>query len=176
LGKRVHYYLLFTANTETGEILPTETAQKLMQLPAMTCEQHPVLTSSDIEESLNIAKHDLLKTVNARNLLFFEEEVNKLDYWADDLKFGLEQSIKEIDVQIKEVRRNAKIAVTLEEKLNWQKKQRDLEQTRTKQRKELFDRQDEVDDRREVLIEKLESKLNQKTQVEDLFVIRWCIQ
>ena len=63
-------------------------------------------------------------------------------------------------MQIKEVRRNAKIAVTLEEKLNWQKKQRDLEQTRTKQRKELFDRQDEVDERREVLIEKLESKLN----------------
>ena len=169
-------HLLFTATTETGEILPAETAQKLMQLPAMACEQQTVLTSSAIEESLTVAKNGILRTVNTRNLLFFDEEVNKLDHWADDLKFGLEQSIKEIDVQIKEVRRNAKIAVTLEEKLVWQKKQRDLERTRNKQRKELFDRQDEVDERREALIEQLESKLNQKTQAEDLFIIRWRIQ
>jgi hypothetical protein len=147
-----------------------------MQLPAIACEQQTVLTSLAIEESLTVAKNGILRIVNARNLLFFDEEVNKLDHWADDLKFGLEQSIKEIDVQIKEVRRNAKIAVTLEEKLLWQKKQRDLERTRNKQRKELFDRQDEVDERREALIEQLESKLNQKTQAEDLFVIHWHIQ
>jgi hypothetical protein len=95
-------------------------------------------------------------------LTFFDEEVNKLDHWADDLKFGLEQSIKDIDQQIKEVRRNAKIAATLEEKLNWQKKQRDLERTRNNQRKELFDRQDEVDERRETLIGQLEVNLIKK--------------
>jgi len=36
-----------------------------------------------------------------------EQEVQKLDAWADDLKVGLEQEIKEIDRQIKEVRRTA---------------------------------------------------------------------
>ncbi|MDP3878541.1 MAG: hypothetical protein Q8Q50_16345 [Methylobacter sp.] len=51
-----------------------------------------------------------------------------------------------------------------------------LERTRNKQRKELFGRQDEVDERRESLIEHLETKLNQKTEVEDLFVIAWEIQ
>lgn len=42
-----------------------------------------------------------------------------------------------------------------------------------KQRKELFDHQDEVDELREALIGRLETKLNQKTEVEDLFTIRW---
>lgn len=99
--------------------------------------------------------------------------MNELDHWADDLKFGLEQGIKDIDQQIKEVRRNAKIAPTLAEKLSWQKQQQELERARNKQRKELFDHQDEVDELREALIGRLETKLNQKTEVEDLFTIRW---
>ena len=107
--------------------------------------------------------------------MFFEDEVNKLDLWADDLKYGLEQSIKDIDQQIKEVRRNAKIAPTLEEKLNYQKKQRELERDRSQLRKELFDRQDKIDERREALIGQLESKLNQKTEADDLYMIKWTI-
>jgi len=155
--------------------LPAETAQKLMQLPAAHCQLQSVLASSQLEAELTSSKNDIIKMVNSRNLSFFEEEVNKLDHWADDLKFGLEHGIKDIDQQIKEVRRQAKIAPTLEEKLSWQKNQRDLERARNKQRKELFDRQDEVDERREALIEQLESKLNQKLESEDLFTIHWSL-
>ena len=135
-----------------------------------------LLPVTQIEDALTAAQNDIIKMVNNRNLTFFEEEVNKLDHWADDLKFGLEQSIKDIDQQIKEVRRNAKIAPTLVEKLAWQKQQQELERLRNKQRKELFDRQDEIDERRETLIEQLESKLEQRTSSDDLFMIQWRIQ
>lgn len=171
--ERKEEHILFAANTDNGEILPSETAQKLMQLPVLNCESEDVATTADIDNTLVSEQHNIIKVINNRNLLFFEDEVSKLDHWADDLKLGLEQSIKDIDLQIKEVRRNAKIAPTLEEKLAWQKQQNELERTRNKQRRELFDRQDEVDERREKLIEKLESKLNQSNQTEDLFVIRW---
>jgi hypothetical protein len=40
---------------------------------------------------------------------------DKLDGWADDLKVGLERDIKEIDRQIKEARRAATAALTLED-------------------------------------------------------------
>jgi len=63
----------------------------------------------------------VLGDINLRNLGYFEQEVQKLDAWADDLKLGIEQEIKEIDRQIKEVRRTAASAPTLEEKLSWQK-------------------------------------------------------
>ena len=95
---------------------------------------------------------------------------------ADDLKEGLEQSIKELDKQIKQVRREAKIAPTLEEKLALQKQQRQLESQRNKSRRELFDKQDEVDEKREQLIESLEGKLNKKTSQETLFTIGWTFQ
>ncbi|MDD5581276.1 MAG: SNF2-related protein [Methylobacter sp.] len=169
-------HLLFSAETSDGKLLPAETAQKLMQLPASQCQQQSVISTSRIEDALSAAQNDIIKMVNSRNLTFFEEEVNKLDHWADDLKFSLEQSIKDIDQQIKEVRRNAKIAPTLAEKLSWQKQQQELERTRNKQRKELFDHQDEIDERREALIGQLETKLNQKITGEDLFTIRWSLQ
>lgn len=169
-------HLLFAAVTENGQILPAETAQKIMQLPVSDCVQSNVSANQQIELSLTNAQNDIIKMVNNRNLTFFEEEVSKLDHWADDLKFGLEQSIKDTDQHIKEVRRNAKIAPTLEEKLSFQKQQHELERTRNKQRKELFDRQDEIDERREMLIGQLENKLNQSTAIDDLFMIVWKIQ
>ena len=115
----------------------------------------------------------LLTTINQRNMGYFDQEVQKLEEWADDLKLGLEQQIKDIDQEIKETRRTAATAATLDEKLCWQKKQRELESKRTKMRKELFDRQDDIELQRNALIEQLEEQLEQKVEVRELFMIEW---
>ena len=99
--------------------------------------------------------------------------MQKLDDWMDDLKHGLEQDIKETDREIKEARRTAATAATLEEKLAWQKKQRELENKRSKQRRELFDKQDEIENQRNRLIEELEEQLKQQVDEEELFFIEW---
>ncbi len=126
-------------------------------------------------DDLNRRKTGILQDVNQRNLKYFEAEVEKLDGWADDLKVGLEQEIKELDKEIKEVRRTAKAAPDLEEKLNWQKKQRELEKLRSRNRRELFDKQDEVDARRGELIGELEDKLEQNVEELPLFAITWAV-
>ncbi|MAF16259.1 MAG: ATP-dependent helicase [Marinomonas sp.] len=181
--ERTEDYLLFAAMDQQGNTLPAEVAQKLIQLTAFENpdnqnNQIAESTASDtaLEAILEAERNQVEKSVNDRNLSFFEQEVNKLDAWADDLKEGLEASIKELDKQIKEVRREAKIAVTLEEKLVLQKQQKNLESQRNRSRRELFDKQDEVDERREELIESLEGKLNKRTTVETLFTVQWSVQ
>ncbi|MDZ7581227.1 MAG: hypothetical protein U5R30_11550 [Deltaproteobacteria bacterium] len=67
-------------------------------------------------------------------------------------KIGLECEIKELDRQIKEARRAATTALTLEEKLAGQKQIKALEAQRNQKRRSLFDAQDEVDLQREQLI------------------------
>jgi adenine-specific DNA-methyltransferase len=114
--------------------------------------------------------------ISARNLQFFQDEVNKLDGWAEDLKVGLEREIKELDRQIKEARRGATAALSLEEKLAGQKQVRTLEAQRSQKRRSLFDAQDEVDSRREELIEAIEGKLEQNSSLNPLFIISWSIQ
>lgn len=174
-------HLLFAIIDQQGKEIPADAAQRMMQLPAQVKEElHGTFQSGkkieNMQKILTSERHAVEKSINNRNLSFFELEVNKLDDWADDLKEGLEQSIKEMDKDIKQTRRDAKIAPTLEEKLGLQKKQRKQESLRNKSRKELFDKQDEVDERRESLIETLEAKLNKKTSMEDLFMIRWSVK
>lgn len=128
---------------------------------------------ADLLADVKARKNVLLREINQRNLGYFEQEVQKLDAWADDLKLGLEQEIKEIDREIKEVRRTAATSPTLEEKLSWQKQQRELEGKPSKLRRELFARQDEVEAERNALIEQLEAQLQQQVNERMLFTIEW---
>ena len=88
----------------------------------------------------------------------------------------MEQEIKEVDREIKEVRRTAAISPTLEEKISWQKKQRELEGKRSKLRRELFARQDEIDEQRNNLSSQLEAQLQQRVEERMLFTIEWKLQ
>ncbi len=64
-----------------------------------------------------------------RNVSFFGEKMIKLGAWTDDLNDGIERTIKELDKDIRQIRKNAKLASTLEEKLALQNK---LEASTTK--------------------------------------------
>jgi hypothetical protein len=121
-------------------------------------------------------KAAIQRTISERNARFFEAEAEKLDGWADDLKVGLEREIKELDRQIKEVRRAATLAPTLDEKLAGQKQVKALESQRNQKRRSLFDAQDQVDSKRDLLIAEIEGKLNETLSIQQLFVVRWSIR
>lgn len=167
-------HLLVSACTSEGEMLLEDDPEKLLRLPASVQELR--FFSDDGKGLLPDAQARLQKVlleVNQRNLGYFEQEVQKLDAWADDLKLGIEQEIKDTDREIKEVRRTAALSTTLEEKLSWQKQQRELEGKRAKLRRELFTRQDDIEAERNDLITQLESQLQQQVQERTLFTIEW---
>jgi len=167
-------HLLVAAGTTDGVVLAEEDPEKLLRLPATT-QAASLFNAPDatLLADVEARKTALLRDVNERNLGYFEQEVQKLDAWADDLKLGLEQEIKEIDREIKEVRRTAATSPTLEEKLSWQKKQRELESKRSKLRREVFARQDEVEAQRNDLISQLEVQLQQQVEERTLFTVEW---
>ena len=81
----------------------------------------------------------------------------------------------ETDLEIKYVRRTAATAVTLEDKLTHQKRQRELEAKRSQLRRELFTRQDDIEAQRKELIEGLEGQLRQRVQGQTLFTLEWTL-
>ncbi len=166
--------LLVAAVTSDGDVLEEDDPEKLLRLPAHArAAEHVDVDVSALIEDMSARKSAVLREINQRNLSYFELEVQKLDAWADDLKLGIEQEIKELDRQIKEVRRTAAVAPTLEEKLSWQKQQRELEDQRSKLRRELFSRQDAIESERNELINELETKLRQDVQEQTLFTVEW---
>lgn len=166
-------HLILAAQTDAGETLDAETAHRLLSLPG---NHHRDLTEpvpATLHEITRREQARINREISERNASFFESEATKLDNWADDLKCGLEREIKEIDRQIKEARRAASAALTLEEKLNGQKQIKNLENHRKERRRNLFDAQDEIDINRQRLIEKIEGKLKTNSSEEVLFTLRW---
>lgn len=166
-------YLILSALTDSGTELDTEAARRMLSLPG---EQVRELTEKAPVKLADLdaqTRNRIQRKISERNAQFFEDEANKLDGWADDLKVGLEREIKDIDRQIKEARRAASAALTLEEKLAGQKQIKALESHRKERRRSLFDAQDAIDDKREFLIETIEGKLKSSSHNHILFTIRW---
>lgn len=168
-------HLIYVAMTDGGELLDQEAARRLLSLPAAV--QPPALLPPLEVLSARVLELqvDFQRAVTERNSAFFENEAVKLDGWADDLKAGLEREIKELDRLIKEARRAASLALTLEEKLTAQKQVKALEAQRSEQRRSLFDAQDQIDAQREKLISEIEAKLALKTKSHTLFTASWTL-
>lgn len=166
-------HLIFAVITDEGQTLDIDTAPRLFTLPAElngTSRDNP---PDPLAAFTTQRQAEIQRTISERNARFFEAEAEKLEGWADDLKLGLEREIKEIDRQIKEARRSATTALTLEEKLAGQKQIKALESHRNDKRRSLFDAQDRVDQQRESLIATIEGKLAQSNFITTLFVLRW---
>ncbi|WP_085317621.1 SNF2-related protein [Derxia lacustris] len=168
-------YLLIAAEAG-GQPLDAELCEKLLALPG---QAEPAWAAAPVpaalRASLDARRSEIEGHVETRNLDYFAAETDKLDAWADDLRFGLEREIKELDRRIKEARTRGRSAATLAEKLAFQKEQRELEAQRDKKRRELFVRQDEIQRERDRLIDDLEAQLDRRVTLQALFACEWRI-
>jgi hypothetical protein len=168
-------HLIFSAVTEAGTILDGEQAQRLFSLPG-TCkgaQQCAPTVREQLQQIFEVGKDRVIEAISARNSVFFDDEMEKLEKWADDLKSGLEYELKELDREIKFLKTESKKILKLEEKLNAQKDIKELEKKRNTKRRTLFEAQDKIDSRKEGLIEGVEARLRQLISTSELFAIRW---
>jgi adenine-specific DNA-methyltransferase len=170
-------HLLLAGTTDEGAALSAEAATRLLTIAGSVSQPAlpPASVTPILTQSIATQQTQIRRAISERNARFFEQEADKLDGWADDLKVGLEREIKEIDRQIKEARRAATAALSLEEKLAGQKVVKALETERNSKRRTLFDAQDRIDAQRSELIASIEGKLEQSISAESLFTIRWNI-
>lgn len=169
-------YLILAAVTEAGQSLEEESARRLFSLSAKVFQPLDAIPAEPALTKITLQRQEeIQRKISQRNAALFELEAEKLDGWADDLKVGLEREIKELDRQIKEARRTATAALTLDEKLAGQKQIKALEAQRSQKRRSLFDAQDEIDRQREQLIGDIEGKLQQRVSLTRLFSIRWSL-
>jgi len=168
-------HLLIAAISDDGTVFDPDLAHRLLNVPATLDHQLAIPDSAELDAVISQQKAAITGEVAQRNLKFFEAEAEKLDSWAEDLKVGLEREIKELDRQIREAKRLAKLATTLDEKLLGQKDVRALESQRNQKRRSLFEAQDQVDAQRDELIGAIEAKLAQNVSMKELFTVNWTL-
>lgn len=165
--------LLLTAITDDGTLIEEDIAKKLFMLSANATHTKVEINDEELLKKEQEKANILTASIAERNSEFFDDEVDKLDNWAEDVKKSLEIELKRIDIDVKTMKTNAKKVLNLGEKVKLQREIKDLEKKRNELRQKLYQAQDEVDVKKEGLLEKVEAQLKQKTTLKQLFTIRF---
>ncbi len=166
-------HLYWAARTDKGQILVNDQCHRLFTLPASV--QSATLTEPDVNDLARENRQCILDRVSEQNANFFEEEMDKLERWADDRKASLEIQIRELDQEIKQLKVDSRKLRKLEEKIKTQRHVKQLEQRRTEFRRRLFEAQDEIEQNKDELLDEVSKRLEQTVQDEELFTIRWTL-
>lgn len=167
-------FLVFAAQTDDGAVLDADWCRRLFRLPAL--DLGPVPVPAGVRMAEEPEANRCLAEVETRNGRYFDAEVVKLDRWSDDLKIGLERELKDLDAAIRDTRKAAAVAVSLADKLAAQREIKSLEQKRNRKRRDLYEEQDRIDEKRAELIAGIERQLATKHRYEPLFTVRWSLR
>lgn len=167
-------FVVLAGRTDAGVALDGEWCRRLLRLSAEDSGEGIKQPSLDPEVEGEV--RSILDGVEVRNGRYFDAEVAKLDSWSDDLKFGLERELKDLDLEIRDLRRQSVVAVTLADKLSAQREIKALEQRRNRKRRDLYEEQDRIDVQRSDLISDIERQLATTHEVQRLFNVRWTIR
>jgi hypothetical protein len=170
--------LLLAGHTNAGESLSEEEIHRLFSLEANVEEDLNQIPNSSLEKlslAINLSKDFYIANNEQRNAQVFDEEIERLERWADDKKLSIEVKLKELELEIKQTKKEAIQQISLEAKLNLQRKAKDLEKKRKDLRFKLYDLQDAIDIEKENLISMTEQKLKAKISLETVFRIKWTL-
>lgn len=169
-------FLIFSGIDENGNYLDDDTCRKIFNINNVKINNNCKIESKEkLKETFDIQFNNVLDKLLERNNTFFDSEMDKLEKWAEDVKKSIELELRNLDIDIKFKKAEARKMLKLEDKLNMQKEIKGLEKKRNNLRFNLFEEQDKVDEKKEKLIEDIENKMKQKIDIEELFSIKWKI-
>lgn len=166
-------HLVFTALTDGGQQIDAEACKKLFNIAAAVGDTTETLHNDFFEQTKNRLIDAKLAEAMELNNQYFQDERDKLEKWADDKILAAEQALVDTKNQIKSVKRESRYAETIEEQKQLQKKLKELERKQRQQRADIWDVEDDIAEKRDELIAALEARMKQKTEISELFTIRW---
>ena len=131
-GSEMEEHLLLVAVTDDQRSLDPEATRRMLELPAdVTTERRgAALGSTAAIDALDTRRSEVLADLADRQATWFDQEIDKFDRWADDQRHALRAELKDLDAEIKDLKRSGRTAGALPEKLALQRKIRDAESRR----------------------------------------------
>ena len=126
---------------------------------------------------MNENYHSQQVTISAenakRNHSFFDEEVDKLEKWSEDVRNSIKFEIKELDKEIKARKTEARKMLNLELKVKEQRIIKDLEKKLADKRYNQYKNEDDIEHKKDNLLDEVEKRLKQNSTETELFTVRW---
>ena len=167
-------HLILTGMTDHQEMLDAEICERILRLDGN-------IIQSDIEQDIpelftNTVKLQQSTTLNQaldRNQIFFQREQEKIENWAEDRMKSAEAALDDIKIKIRSLKRESRQVSTIDEQKAKQQEIKTAEREQRKLRQNIFDVTDEIEEKRDALIENLERMMLKTSSFETLFQIRW---
>ena len=164
--------------TEQGEEIDSELIEHIWSIPGSVeltdkaiptkrLDQLEQIKATQITETTEQSKQDALR--------MFDEQVDKLDTWAEDMKLGLEREIKDLSQTIRLMKNEARKAESIETRLAAQREVKASEALLKRKRADLFAEHDRIEEQKDSLIDKFEQLLSLHSEQRNLFTLRWKI-
>lgn len=166
-------HLVFTALTDDGKTLDQEACERLFNVSAEIVKGEPVDAPEPLDALTKRQLDATLSRVLEENRSYFHRERDKLEAWADDQIDASEANLENTRAKIKDTKRRTRTAETLEEQKGAQEALKQLERQLRSDRQAIFDVQDQIEEKRDALIDELERQMHKKSQTHRLFRIRW---
>jgi superfamily II DNA or RNA helicase len=169
--------IIISAVDENEEAIDPEIIKKIFSLSAVSVTPRQV--TPELHKKLDGLEQRFVSILFAqiaeRNGKFFDDEIDKLDSWAEDKRQSLKIHLKEYDDQIMALKKEGRTALNLPEKLTVQKKIRDLDAKRNFAWKEYDEAAKIIEQQKDGLLDTVEKQLRQKIEKKTIFTIRWKI-
>ncbi len=168
-------HILLMALSEDGTSLGQEFAEKLLNVPSRETAEGklPQDASRRLSEAYDLQRAKLTADIEERNKALLDDEIQHIEAWAEDQQITLEKELNDIKSKIKEKKKllnrseNAQQTLALEKELNT------LQRQQKRKRSEIFELEDEIEEKRDGMIDKVKAFIQQHITETPLFCIHW---
>ena len=169
--------LLAVVVDDDGNLYHSDVADAMFQVGAHVLGATSLTPgmAQTVDEAMETLQEECVAKNKERNHRYFDEELEKLDRWADDLKNGLQVEIKDLEATIKKLKKESNLAPTLEAKLEIMREVKTTEGVRNRKRLELYEAEDNIEHQKDQIIETVAARLKQETSTMTVVDLRWRI-
>lgn len=169
-------HIILAAMTDDGVRLDPKAAMRLFELPARKNGATDLALPDAVRETVETQRKVILDELAARQSAWFDDEMEKLDNWAEDKRAGLKADLKELDDQIKVLKKEIRQTGNLPDKLALQRQARALEAKRDEAWRAYDAAAKDVEIQKDNLLDQVEERLGQSVSDEELFAVRFQIR
>lgn len=174
-AKTNEQHLLVLAQTDRGEVLAANDAERLLRIPAAITEDNLSLSDDAFEAALAVAIQEKEAITEQRLEKWFEQENEKLERWADDRRKALMVTVDELDAEIKAFKKESRQLASTAEKVEAKKALRKLERKRDDALTEYHEARKQIEQEEDRLLDEVSDKLKVTKNIETLFSVRWTL-
>jgi superfamily II DNA/RNA helicase len=166
-------HIILAAMTDDGAVLDPKSAMRLFELPARKRDSASLAPSESVSKKIDVERKAILDGLAARQSAWFDDEMEKLDCWAEDKRAALKADLKELDEQIKALKKEIRQTGNLPDKLSLQRQARILETQRDEAWRVYDATAKEIEVQKDGFLDQVEGRLKQNITDEELFAIRF---